>query len=194
MSDDTKETEVEETEADETENDVVETEETDAWTPPSKEDWEKLTASAKTARQEAASRRKWLKEHGIDPHSGKKLTSDKDDEAKDEVAAKLAAADAKARKALTSAVRASILAAGADKEVADLLIGKIKFDELDVDDDGSVEGLDDQLDDLKEKYARLFEREEPAPKRTKAVGGTVRKENAKTEKTYTQLLKEAAGM
>lgn len=190
MSDDS--TEVEETEETDETEEVEETEETDAWKPPSKEDWEKLNASAKTARQEAASRRKWLKEHGIDPHSGKKIAPDKEDDAKSEVAAKLAAADAKARKALTSAVRASILAAGADKEVADLLIGKIKFDDLDIDDDGSVEGLDDQLDELKEKYARLFDREEPPAKRTKAVGGTGRKENAKAEKTYTQLLKGAA--
>lgn len=195
MSDDTKkseETGVDETEeTDETEVDETEAKEDD-WKPPSREDWEKQQASAKAARKEAADRRKWLKEHGIDPHTGKKAKSDTESAKDDEATAKVAAGEAKARRALTAAVRVALVGAGADRESADLLIGKVKFDDLDVEDDGTIDGLDDQLDELKTRYARLFEKDEPAPKRTKSVGGTVRKENVKAEKTYTQLLMEQA--
>lgn len=190
MSDDTEKTDdVVDEDATTTEEDVV-----DEWKPPTKEEWEKAQASAKTARTEAANRRKWLKEHGIDPHSGKKIKSEVDAEKEDETASKVAAIEAKARRSLAAAVRGALIGSGANRDAADLLIGKIKFDDLDVDDDGSIEGLDDQLDSLKERYARLFEADEPVVKRTKTIGGTVRKENVKKEKSFSELLKEAAGL
>lgn len=52
----------------------------DVWTPPTKEEWEAHTAKLKTASGEAAVRRKFLKQHGIDLKTGKKVAPDDDPE------------------------------------------------------------------------------------------------------------------
>lgn len=48
----------------------------DAWTPPSKDEWETFQQKLKTASAEAANRRKWLKAAGYDPKTGNKIDAD----------------------------------------------------------------------------------------------------------------------
>lgn len=45
----------------------------DDWTPPSREDYEKLVEAHRKASGEAAARRKYLKAHGIDPKTGSRI-------------------------------------------------------------------------------------------------------------------------
>lgn len=190
MSDDT--TEVEEVE--ETEEEAV----VEEWTPPSKEDWEKLNASATLARTEAANRRKWLKEHGIDPRTGKKLASDPPATDNKELQAAVQRAedsDARAKRSLTAAVRRELRANGVVSDMVDLALPRIKMADLDVDDDGDIDGLADQIDALKQKYPTLFTpKEEPAKKVSKSVAGTVRKETTSKQPSFADLLRQSAGL
>ena len=48
----------------------------DAWTPPSKDEWETFQKKLTTASAEAANRRKWLKAAGYDPKTGSRLDPD----------------------------------------------------------------------------------------------------------------------
>jgi hypothetical protein len=174
------------------EDDVVE----DSWTPPTKDEWEKAQAAAKAARKEAASRRKWLSEHGIDPHTGKKVKADVAPPSVDKDAeARVKAVEARSRSALKAAVKAAIRAEGVDAEIASLVLPQIQIDELELDEEGEIDGLADQLDNLRSKYPKLFMKDEPvAPVRRKSTGGTERKDGEKPSKSYDQLLLESAGL
>lgn len=50
------------------------------YAPPTKAEYAKMQAALKKANGEAAQRRKWLDEHGIDPRSGRRYDSDEGDE------------------------------------------------------------------------------------------------------------------
>ncbi len=55
-------------------------EEEDDYTPPTKEEFLRMQTGLKKANKEAAQRRHWLDEHGIDPRTGKPYDSDGDGE------------------------------------------------------------------------------------------------------------------
>src|SRR5438094_560236 len=48
----------------------------DDWTPPSRDEYERLVEGKKKADGEAAARRKYLRQHGIDPKTGNKINPD----------------------------------------------------------------------------------------------------------------------
>jgi len=58
----------------------------DHWEPPTKEDWQKLMADKRKADSEAAQRKRWMRDNGLDPKTGKpvakpKVEVDDDDDA-----------------------------------------------------------------------------------------------------------------
>lgn len=63
------------------------TEPTDDWQPPTREEWEAHQAKLKSASGEAAARRKYLRQHGIDPKTGNKVNPDPEPEPQAEPAA-----------------------------------------------------------------------------------------------------------
>lgn len=194
MSEDTT---IDAVETDDVETDAVETTE-DVWTPPSKEDWEKLNASATLARTEAANRRKWLKEHGIDPRTGKKLAPDVSPAENPDIKAALQRAeesDQKALRSLTAAVRRELRVAGVVADMVDLALPRIKLADLDIDDDGDIDGLTEQLDSLRTKFPTLFApKEESVKKVTKSAVGTARKETSSKQPSFADMLRQSAGL
>jgi len=64
----------------------------------------------------------------------------------------------------TSAV-AELRAAGLDLEQARRLVGMVNIADVDVDEDGDVIGLENQIDSLKETFPELFNRDAKPPKK-----------------------------
>jgi hypothetical protein len=152
---------------------------TPEWTPPSREDHEKLQAALGRAQREAAERRRLLRDNGIDPRTGKK--SDGADPASDDptpapaapqvdkVALKRAV-DAAVEKAVATtelryrpalekhAVKAALDTAGVDPSYRGLIARSLDLSELDFDDEGNAVGLDDQIASLKVQYPQVFKK------------------------------------
>jgi hypothetical protein len=146
--------EVDETGNEENENDTDTS--GGSWTPPSKETWEKILKAKKRYKDEAHDRR--LK---LEALQQKDNTGEGGDTDKAVTAARLEGENAAAAKYRgmigTTAAKAALLAAGL-KGKPDGLLKLLDYDELDIDDDGEVSGLDEQVDDLKSKYPELFAR------------------------------------
>jgi hypothetical protein len=159
----------------------------DDWTPPTREEWEANQAKLKTASGEAAVRRKYLRAHGIDPKSGNKLNPDPEPEPepepepaarKDEPrgaspaevkrAVDRAAAEAELRgrrqtRALVTGVNSALAESGWNGQRLGSLMKLIDLDEVEIDDDGEIVGLAEQIDDIKREWPEFF-------KRTRAAG------------------------
>ena len=65
----------------------------------------------------------------------------------------------------TSAI-AELRAAGLDLEQAKRLVGMVNLADVEVDDDGDVTGLDEQIEALKEAFPPLFAKDATPPKKT----------------------------
>lgn len=67
---------------------------------------------------------------------------------------------------VNAAAKAALLAAGLN-DTSDAKIKKLlrtlELDDIDIDDDGEVSGLDDQIDGIKDAFPELFKKDEPAP-------------------------------
>lgn len=148
----------------------------DEWKPPTKEQWEELQVRHSKANKEAMNRRRWLTENGIDPRTGKKATDEPDDvvpaadsaasgpspadtkralkEAADRAAAKT---ELKYRPALHKlAAKNALEEAGCDAGYRDLVLAGLDMSQVDVDDEGNVSGLDEQITDMKTRYPDVF--------------------------------------
>lgn len=152
----------------------------DDWTPPTREEWEAHQAKLKTASGEAAARRKYLRAHGIDPKTGNKLNPDpepepdaeparNDDAPNGPSAAEIrrqiekATTEAELRgrrqtRALVTGVNAALAESGWNGQRLGSLMKLLDLDEVDVDDDGEVTGLTDQLDEIKREWPEFFKR------------------------------------
>lgn len=149
----------------------------DDWQPPTREEWEAQQTKLRTATGEAAARRKYLREHGIDPKSGQKLQPDPEPEsaaaAKDAPPPGLTDADMKraVEKAvtetqLTGQRQMRTFAVGFNKALGeagwngtrlDSLMKLLDLDEVDID-DGEITGLTEQLETLKAEWPEFFKR------------------------------------
>lgn len=74
-------------------DDDDDTSDDDHWDPPTKEDWQRLMAAKSKADSEAAQRKRWMRDAGLDPKTGKpvakpKVEVDDDDEVVDVLAPK----------------------------------------------------------------------------------------------------------
>lgn len=149
----------------------------DDWTPPTREEYDDMVARLKTASGEAASRRKYLRQHGIDPKTGNRVEPDepepepaapKDDQPQGASAAEVkrqiekATAEAELRglrktKALVTGVNSALAEAGWNGQRLNSLMKLIDLDDVDID-DGEITGLSEQIDAIKAEWPEFFKR------------------------------------
>jgi hypothetical protein len=166
--------------------------EPDGWTPPTREEWEAHQASLRRASAEAANRRKWLKAHGIDPKTGSKLDPDPepapDPAPQDPAAVPQGMSEADVKRLMDKAVAETQLkgvrqmrafTVGFNEELAKAgwngtrlghLMKLIDLDGIDVDDDGEITGLTEQIEELKTDWPEFFKRQRAVP--SKSGGGS----------------------
>lgn len=144
MADETPDTPIEETSTTE------DTPPADDWKAPTRDEWERTQTALKKANDEAKNHRLKLKE-------AQKATEDADGKAARE------ATEAAERRykpiAVRSSARAAFLEAGladARPERVSKLMRMLDMDAIDIDDDGEVTGLDDQVATIKADYPELF--------------------------------------
>lgn len=152
----------------------------DEWTPPTRDEVERMQKALAEANAEAKRNRLRLREL----RRGQRTTEAKQgsgaDDGADTARAVQEAAEAAERKfkpvAVRAAARAKFLEAGLDPEdkgAMSRLLRLVDMDEVDLDDDGDPVGLDEQIDDIKDDFPRLFEKPEPVepakPERRRSV-------------------------
>lgn len=163
----------------------------DDWTPPTREEYEATVAKLKTASGEAAARRKYLRQHGIDPKTGEKAQRDETEatEAAGEEgqqsgpsAAEIkrqvdkAAAEAELRglrktKALVTGVNTALAEAGWNGQRLNSLMKLIDLDDVDID-DGEITGLSEQIDAIKAEWPEFFKRNRQVATSSNGAGGS----------------------
>lgn len=166
----------------------------DDWQPPTREEWEAQQASLKRASAEAANRRKWLRAHGIDPKTGEKLQPDPEPEPvpaaqpQDPTAPQgLSEADVKrfvdkavAETQLKGVRQMRAFAVGFNEELAKAgwngsrlghLMKLIDLDGIDIDDDGEITGLAEQIEELKAEWPEFFKRNRSTVAKPGGVSG-----------------------
>lgn len=166
----------------------------DDWAPPTREEWEAQQAKLKTASGEAAARRKFLRAHGIDPKTGLKAQADPKPEPDDEPAPKddtphgpsQAEIRRQIEKAVTEAelrgrrqnratvigVNTALAEAGWNGQRLGSLMKLIDLDDVDVDEDGEVTGLTEQIDDIKREWPEFFKRTRNPAVPSNGAGGS----------------------
>lgn len=164
----------------------------DDWTPPSREEYEQLLAAKKKADGEAAARRKYLRQHGIDPKTGEKIQADEpqpaepqgDDRQPTGVSAvemqravEKAAAEAELRgrrqtRALVTGVNAALAEAGWNGQRLNSLMKLIDLDEVDIESDGEITGLSEQIDAIKAEWPEFFKRARGMANPSNGAGGS----------------------
>lgn len=130
------------------------------WTPPTKEQWEAQQAKLKRANSQA-----------------KRLREAKDGKAKPTEADDAGKADAELERwqsrAIRSDAKAGLVSRGVDPDMVELALAKLKPAEIEFDDDDDPV-LDDWLDDMEERFPKLFQKAvTPEPRRTARRAGTV---------------------
>lgn len=127
------------------------------WTPPTKAEWD--AAQARLAAEQAKLKRarlqaQKLREGGRGGADGKPGPE----------AAAAAQADVQKwqTRAVTTAARAELLARGAEPDMVDLALGRLKAAEIEFGDDDQPD-LEEWLDDMQDRYPRLFKAAEAAP-------------------------------
>lgn len=158
----------------------------DDWTPPTRDEWEKLVEDKRKADGESAARRRYLRQHGIDPKTGAKLQPDPEPEpepdepaAKDEQprgaskadverAVRKAAAEAELRglrktKTLVVGFNEALSEAGWNGTRLGSLMKLVDLDDVEIDNDGEIIGLAEQIASIKSEWPELFKRERRAP-------------------------------
>jgi hypothetical protein len=185
--------------------------EKDEWVPPTKEEFDKILAGKAKADSEAAARKRFLREAGLDPKTGKpvekpEIKLDFEDDAEDDedekkpvekaepskFDAKRAMRDAQRQlerevhkaeqrerdRALTLlvAVPEALDDAGFNPKNLKRALKLLDLDSVTVDSDGEIEGLNEQIDELKADFPEFFKRTRmrEAAKEvadTKTVGG-----------------------
>ena len=163
----------------------------DDWQPPSREEYEKLVEGKRKADAEAAARRKYLRQHGIDPKTGEKATPEgldpepapKADHPQGVSAAEVkrqiekAAAEAELRslrktKALVTGVNGALAEAGWNGSRLNSLMKLLDLDDVEVDDDGEISGLSEQIDAIKAEWPEFFKRTRQVSTTSNTVGGS----------------------
>lgn len=128
----------------------------DSWTPPTQEEWERTRAALTKANGEA-------KKHRLALKNAKKVANDSSAASGAEKARQDAEREAEEKylpRIKRSAAKSALIGAGlADADKADVVkaaVRLIDLDELDVDEDGDVEGLEEAVAELKRKFPGMF--------------------------------------
>lgn len=135
------------------------TEQEPEWTAPTKEQWEATQAKLARARKQAQQLRE-------------KQTKATAPAEADPQATAAAAADVEKwqTRAVRTAAKAELLTRGADADMVDLALGRLKVSSIEFDDDDQPD-LEDWLDEMQDRYPKLFAKPEapaPAAQRPKA--------------------------
>lgn len=131
------------------------------YTPPTKEQWEATQAKLKRAREQA---RKLREAKQATPAA-----------TPDPQAAAAAQADVERwqTRAVRTAAKAELLARGADADMVDLALGRLKPNSVEFDDDDQPD-LEEWLDEIQDRYPKLFKQPEaPAPVAQRPKAGRV---------------------
>lgn len=181
----------------------------DGWTPPTKDEWDEIERRRLKANNEARRRRKDLDKlrAQIAELQAQKAAPPADGVDAAKIANDLAAATAKAESATTrekaamrAAARQAIISAGynaqRDGKLMASILGMVDLSELDVDDDGDVTGLDDEIEKIKAELPALFAEPEPekAEKRRAPKADTSDKKPPETPETYEKKLARQMGL
>ncbi len=153
---------------DDVEDEVEETEEGEEpegddpeWTPPTREQHEATLAKLKRAREQARK----LREAGKTPAA----TGAADPEA---AAAAQADVEKWQARAVRTAAKAELLARGADPDMVELALGRLKVASVEFDDDDQPD-LEDWLDDTQDRYPKLFRQAEAPAAQVRPKTGKV---------------------
>lgn len=160
------------------------TQEPEEWTPPTKEEWEKVTGTLAKRKEEAAAARR-------EAAAAKEAAKSQDaSEAAKQVAAAQEASDNRARR---SAGITALVEAGMSRAQAKDALGLLKLTDLEVDEDGDVDGVDDAVEELKKKFPGMFPDSKAKPPRQRTADGGGRDGGTKTptERTNERLLRSA---
>lgn len=169
--------------------------EKDEWVPPTKDEFEKVLAAKAKADSEAAARKRFLRDAGFDPKTGKAVSKPKfeldddsdDDDSDDDTSGRkpeaksptqvdtrkvqrdlqrqlereVVKAEHRERErglALVSAVPEALEEAGFNTKHLKRALKLIDFDAVEVDSDGEIDGLLEQIDELKNDFPEFFKR------------------------------------
>lgn len=155
----------------------------DDWQPPTREEWEQHQASLKRASAEAANRRKWMRAAGLDPKTGKKLEPDPEPEPvtppkpqdpnaapppgmseadvkrlMDKAVAETQLKGVRQMRAFTVGFNEELAKAGWNGARLGHLMKLLDLDGIDIDDDGEITGLAEQIEELKTDWPEFFKR------------------------------------
>lgn len=148
-------------EPEELDDDVEETDEDDdepgteaEWTPPTKAEWD--AAQARLAAEQAKLKRA--------REQARKLREGGRGGAPDSEATASAQADVEKwqRRAVVSTARSELVARGADTDMVDLVLGKLKVSEIEFGDDDTPD-LEEWLDEMQDRYPKAFKQPDPVP-------------------------------
>jgi hypothetical protein len=123
-------------------------EDDDSWEPPTKAEWEAHQAKLKKANAEAKKHRLAAKQNGVKAETDVEKAVE---EARTEVESKYKPL------VVRTAAKAALAEAGLIGK-PDRLIKLLDMDELEIDDDGEIDGLEDQIRGLKADYPDLFQK------------------------------------
>lgn len=146
-----------------------------------------VNAEAKRRRLKAKEREAAAAKPG--KHKSKSKADDDGDEDDDDSERRQAETEAKWKgRVVKQAAKAALATAGATKP--ERLLRLVEVDDLDVDDDGDVAGLDDEIDRLKEEYPELFRKRRAGRVETgdRSEGKSVRKPQSASEKQAAAIL------
>lgn len=169
----------------------------DEWTPPTREEYEKLVADKRKATTEAVKRKNLLRENGIDLSTGKRagVETDEDDgdkisKADFETAVKQAAANASKRERhLALELNASLAEAGWNGSGSISKIHRLlDLDSVIVDEEG-VSGLEEQIAELKRDFPMFFKRTRSSEPSAEAAGMS-KKQSEPVKKDWADALSE----
>ncbi|MFD9464371.1 hypothetical protein [Streptomyces sp. NPDC060027] len=163
------------------------------WTPPTREEWERVQSEKVRASAEARDRRKWLMAAGFSPRTGERLQPEEPDvtapavQQDDQQAQAANPADLKraVEKAVTEAqltgrrqmrtfavgFNKALTEAGWNGQRLDSLMKLIDVDDVDFD-GGEIVGLAEQLDGLKSEWPEFFRRTRNSANAANGAGGS----------------------
>lgn len=165
---------------------------TDEWVPPTKKEYDELVAKKAKADSEAAARKRFLRDNGFDPKTGKPVAKptinledlDEEDDSEETVeeVVKAAKGETKARsdkgfqrqlereiakterrvrdeaRVLMAAVPEALNEEGWNGKNLERMLRLLDLDSVEVDSDGEIDGLKDQVADLKKDFPEFFKR------------------------------------
>jgi hypothetical protein len=142
----------------------------DEYTPPTRDEWDRVKRAMKKAQEDT---RRWRKK-AQELEQGKEGASE---EAGKQVADKYRPL------LIQTKAQAALLEAGVETGKAARALKLLDLSDLDVDDDGEVDGLTDQVDDLKNEWPELFEAKQEKRQRAPRVNGAGRTPSAPQAKS-----------